>query len=75
MVITMTRYKRSELEMAVKEKLAQGWICISGGIHEVGNEKKLWDYEDGKMSKYCGRSIQKKYMVKMKSPEKEKTTA
>ncbi|MFF2531339.1 hypothetical protein ACFVS2_20765 [Brevibacillus sp. NPDC058079] len=75
MVITMSRYKRSELEKAVQEKMDQGWVCIGGGIHEVGRETKIWGFEDGKVSKYRGRDVHKKYMVKMERLDVVKSPA
>lgn len=70
----MSRYKRDELEKAVDEKIAQGYVCIGDGIVEVGKENKMWSYE-GNRSKYCGRSVQQKFIVKMKAPERKKQPA
>ncbi|ADO59982.1 hypothetical protein [Paenibacillus polymyxa] len=75
MIITMTRYKRCELEAAVKEKEAQGWVCIGEGIVEIGTEKKIWSFEDRGRSKYYGRTGQNKFVVKMKAPEERKRPA
>ena len=75
MEITMTRYKRSELETAVKEKMDQGWVCIGGGIHEIERETKNWGFKGGRVTNYRGREAQKKYMVKMKKVNSEKSSA
>lgn len=66
MVITMTRYKRCELEKAVEEKISQGWEFVGNGIVEINSEKKNWAFEGQRPSKYAGRTSQTKYMVKMK---------
>ncbi|WCF11488.1 hypothetical protein NDS46_31520 (plasmid) [Paenibacillus thiaminolyticus] len=66
--IKMTRYKRSEIEEAVNEKLRQGWECVGKGIVEVNNERKLWSYGGNGHTRYCysGRTDQTRYMVKMR---------
>lgn len=76
MVITMSRFKREELEKAVAEKIKQGWECVGNGIVALGGETKVWGHEDGRFGKYMGRTSTNKFIVKMRKIENaQKETA
>lgn len=72
MIITMSRFKREELELAVAEKIKQGWECVGNGIVALGGEKKIWGHEDGRFNKYLGRTSTTKFIVKMRKDENDK---
>jgi hypothetical protein len=66
MNITITRYKRSEIETAVNEKLKAGWECVGNGIVPMHNEKKVWNYNGSNPFTYGGRVTQQKFIVSMR---------
>lgn len=67
MIVTLKRYRLSEMVRAVKEKEEQGFECVAP-IQKIRNMKKVWDYRygDDDFKGFGGVDEHTFYFVKMR---------
>lgn len=70
MIVTLKRYRLSEIVRAVREKEEQGFQCVAP-IQKIRNTKKLWEYRygDDDFKGFNGVDEHTFYFVKMRKVE------